>query len=120
MNNRSERYLNALLSSKTQREAAEKAGITPRWLREVMRDPDFAAEYARRKAEIVDDATRRIQGTYQKAITALEGVIDAEKASNRDKINAARAVLEYGQQFTETNDVLTRIEHLERMAITNE
>lgn len=115
MNNRSERYLTALLTSSTQKEAAEKAGISPRWMREVMRDPEFAAEYARRKAEIVDDATRQINGVYQKAIKTLETVIDSETSSNRDKINASRAILEYGQQFTETNEVLTRLNDLERM-----
>lgn len=110
-----EKYLAALLTSSTQKEAAEKAGISPRWMREVMRDPEFAAEYARRKAEVVDDATRHIQGIYQKAIKTLEGVIDSQKASNRDKINASRAILEYGQQLTETNEVISRLEDLERM-----
>ena len=118
MNNRSERYLTALLTSSTQKEAAEKAGISPRWMREVMRDPEFAAEYARRKAEIVDDATRQINGVYQKAIKTLETVIDSETSSNRDKINASRAILEYGQMFTETNDFATQLERLERMAGT--
>lgn len=116
MNNRSERYLTALLTSNTQKEAAEKAGITPRRMREVMRDPEFAAEYKRRKNEIVDDATRRIQGLYQKAMTALESVIDDVSSSKRDKVNASRAILEYGQQFTETNEVMTRLDELERRA----
>ena len=110
---RQERYLTALLTSSTQKEAAEKAGITPRWMREVMRDPEFAEEYARRKAAVVDDATRQIQAVYQKAIKALETVIDT--GSNRDKINASRAILEFGQQFTESNEVLARIDDLERM-----
>lgn len=110
-----EKYLAALLTSSTQKEAAEKAGISPRWMREIMRDPEFAAEYTRRKAEVVDDATRHIQGIYQKAIKTLEGVIDSKKASNRDKINASRAILEYGQQLTDTNEVLTRLDDLERM-----
>ena len=114
VNNRSERYLTALLTSNTQKEAAEKAGITPRRMREVMRDPEFAAEYKRRKAEIVDDATRRIQGLYQKAMNALESVIDDVTSSKRDRVNASRAILEYGQQFTETNEVMTRLDELER------
>lgn len=113
VNNRSERYLTALLTSNTQKEAAEKAGITPRRMREVMRDPEFAAEYKRRKAEIVDDATRRIQGLYQKAMNALESVIDDATSSKRDRVNASRAILEYGQQFTETNEVMTRLDELE-------
>ena len=112
---RLEKYLAALLTSSTQKEAAEKAGISSRWMREVMRDPEFAAEYARRKAAVVDDATRHIQSVYNKAIKTLEDVIDSKKASNRDKINAARAVLEYGQQLTETNEVITRLDDLERM-----
>lgn len=119
MNNRRlEKYLSALLTSSTQKEAAEKAGISSRWMREIMRDPEFAAEYARRKAAVVDDATRHIQGVYNKAIKTLESIIDSQKASNRDRINAARAVLEYGQQLTETNDVLTRIDDVERRADT--
>lgn len=111
-----EKYLAALLTSSTQKEAAEKAGISPRWMREVMRNPEFAEEYTRRKAEVIDDATRHILGVYQKAIKTLENVIDSEKASNRDKINASRAILEYGQQLTETNEVITRIENLERIS----
>ena len=96
--------------------AAEKAGITTRRMREVMRDPEFAEEYKRRKGEIVDDATRQIQGLYQKAISALENVIDDITSSKRDRVNASRAILEYGQQFTETNEVITRLDELERRA----
>lgn len=116
MNRKAEKYLAALLSSKTRKEAAEKAGITPRWLREVMKDPEFAAEYRRRKAEIVDDATRRLQGSYQKAITALEDVLEDITAKPGERISAARSILEYGQTFTETNDFAAQLERLERMA----
>jgi hypothetical protein len=109
-----EKAMAALLSSDTQAEAAAKCGISARALRGYLADPEFYTEYKRRKRQLVSDATRQIQESYQAAIRALRGIVESDTSSEGGKISAARALLEYGLRFTDTNDILTRIEDMEK------
>ncbi len=109
-----ERALAALLSSDTQTEAAEKAGISDRTLRGYLADPAFNAEYQRRKRQLVSDATRQLQASYASAIRALRDIVEDTTSTEAARISAARALLEYGTKFTETNDLLTRLEDVEK------
>lgn len=109
-----EKAMAALLSSDTQAEAAAKCGLSDRTLRSYLADPEFAAEYKRRKRQLVTDATKQIQASYKVAIKALRGIVESENASAGEKISAARALLEYGLRFTEMADVLSRLEDVER------
>lgn len=113
MKNR-EKAMAALLSSDTQAAAAAKCGISDRALRGYLADPSFNAEYQRRKRQLVSDATRQIQASYQSAIRALRGIVESDTSSEGAKISASRALLEFGLKFTETNDIMTRLEELER------
>lgn len=108
-----EKAMAALLSSDTQTEAAKKAGITERTLRNYLADPAFREEYQRRKRQLVSDATRQIQSSYKSAIKALREIVESDRASEGGKISAARALLEYGQKFTETNEIMVAVEELE-------
>lgn len=114
MKNR-EKAMAALLSSDTQAEAAGKCGISARALRGYLADPAFNAEYQRRKRQLVSDATRQIQASYQSAIRALRGIVESDTSSAGEKISAARALLEYGLRFTDTNDIMTQLEDMERL-----
>ena len=109
-----EKYLSALLTSDTLKEAAEKAGVTPRWLREILKDPEFSREYNERKTELLEEASRQLANTYQLAVTALRGILTDPEAKAGEKTSAARAVLEYGSKITETADLAARIDALER------
>ena len=113
MKNR-EKALAALLSSDTQAEAAQKSGIGERTLRSYLADPDFNAEYRRRKRQLVTEATKQIQASYQAAINALRGIVEGEKSSESGRISAARALLEYGLKFTDTNEIMIRMEEIEK------
>jgi hypothetical protein len=115
MKNR-EKALAALLSSDTQAEAAVKCGLSDRSIRGYLADPAFNAEYQRRKNALVSDATRQIQASYQSAIRALRAIVDSDKSTAGEKTSAARALLEYGLKFTELNEILPRLEKLEREA----
>ena len=114
MKNR-EKAMAALLSSDTQAEAAGKCGLSDRALRGYLADPAFNAEYQRRKRQLVSDATRQIQASYQSAIRALRGIVESDTSSAGEKISAARALLEYGLRFTDTNDIMTQLEDMERL-----
>ena len=114
-----ERAMAALLSSDTQAEAAKKCGLSDRALRCYLADPSFRDEYRQRKRQLVSDATRQIQASYQSAIRALRNIVESDTSSAGEKISAARALLEYGLKFTETNEILTRIEDMERLMENN-
>lgn len=111
-----EKALAALLTCDTQREAAAMCGLTDRTLRLYLADPAFYAEYRRRKRQLVSEATKQLQASYQSAIKALRDIVESEESSEGARISAARALLEYGTRFTETNDVLTGMEELEEAA----
>jgi hypothetical protein len=109
-----EKAMAALLTSDTQTEAAAKCGISDRTLRGYLADPAFYAEYQRRKRQVVSDATRQLQASYQSAIQALRDIVECEGCAEAARISAARTLLEYGMRFAEHNDILTRLEDLER------
>lgn len=119
MRNR-EKALAALLSSDTQAEAAAKIGISDRTMRGYLADPEFNAEYQRRKRRLVSDATRQIQTSYQVAINALREIVESKLSSEAGRISAARALLEYGMKFTEVNEVMTQLENIENAIKSDE
>lgn len=112
--NNHEKALAALLTSSTQAEAAEKCGIAERTLRDYLRDPEFAEEYARQRKELVTDATRKIQTQMHAAIDVLAEIMNSKKrvTGARDKVAAAKALLDYGLKYTSATDIMPRIERL--------
>ena len=114
MTDKQEKALAALMESDTQKEAAKKAGITARTLRNYMKDADFVAEYTSRKGHVVDDAARQIQGSLHTAINALRAIVEGREKADGGKISASRALLEYGLRYTEISDIISRLEALER------
>lgn len=110
-----EKAMAALLSSDTRTEAAAKAGIADRTLRGYLADESFSAEYKQRKRQLVNDATKQIQESYQSAISALRDIVGRKESSESARISAARALLEYGLKFAEVSDIMERLESLERM-----
>ena len=105
----------ALLTSDTQADAAEKSGLSVRTLRGYMSDPAFAEEYNRRRLEQVTDAARQIQNRLQAAVAILADIMTSDKpiTAARERIVAARSLLEFGLKYTELADIMTRIKALE-------
>ena len=107
-----EKALAALLTSKTRKEAAEKAGISYRTIRVYLQDAEFLAEYRQRKGEIIDDAARRLTNAMQKAIDVLENATDGKKVKDA-ALKASRLVLEYSARFITISDIMARLDAME-------
>lgn len=107
-----EKALAALLTSKTRKEAAEKAGISYRTIRVYLQDAEFLAEYRQRKGEIIDDAARRLTNAMQKAIDVLENATDGKKIKDA-ALKASRLVLEYSARFITISDIMARLDAME-------
>ena len=115
MTRNQDKALAALLTSDTQAQAAENSGLSVRTLRGYMADPAFAEEYNRRRLEQVTDAARQIQTRLQAAVAILAEIMTSDKpiTAARERIVAARSLLEFGLKYTELADIMTRIKALE-------
>lgn len=112
--------LQALMQFTSRKEAAKVAGITERTLREYMRDPAFTAELNRLYGDWFDECTRELQLAVKLAIQTLKGSLTDEEASVPAKIAAAKAILETAPKYLEVNNILPRIEALEKDMERNE
>lgn len=108
-----QKALAALLTYKTQEEAAKAAGISVRTIITYLNDPEFRREYEKAGGKLVEKATREIQTGMSDAIYVLRSILESMTATDGSKISAARAVLEFGMRMTETVDLLKRVEALE-------
>ena len=106
-----QKALAALLTSPTREQAAAMAGISSRTLRNYLADPEFQAEYRKAFAELVEDATRKVQQTLEPAV--VRGIMEDGEENGQVRVSAARSVLEYGLKLTEQTDILTRLTELE-------
>lgn len=110
MTPRKQKALQALITSRTQTEAAAVAGVGISTLRGYLKDPEFAAAYKREAAGIMDTATRRLQMNLTAAVDRLGKIVANDEETSANHITAARTLLDYGLRFTEFNDVLTSLE----------
>ncbi len=113
MTPKKQKALVALLTQPTKEKAAAAAGITSKTLRGYLDDPEFQAEYRKAFAELVEDATRKVQQTLDPAVAVLREIMEDRDENGQVRVTAARSVLEYGLKMTETTDVLSRLQELE-------
>lgn len=113
MTPKKQKALVALLTQPTKEKAAAAAGITSKTLRGYLDDPEFQAEYRKAFAELVEDATRKVQQTLDPAVAVLREVMEDSDENGQVRVSAARSVLEYGLKMTEQTDIITRLQELE-------
>lgn len=110
-----ERALSALLTSKSKKEAAQKAGITERTMRRYFENPEFCKRYREAFAQVVQDATRQAQQLLAPALSTLESVMADEDIPAAARVNAAKIALDYAVRLTDQNDLAERLTALEDM-----
>ena len=114
LSQRQQRTLVALLEQPSKSEAARAAGISPRALRSYLADPAFAAEYRRLQDEQIADAAQRGRQSMTSAMTALRAVMDDESQNGQTRVQAARSLLEFSLKLDERENVLKRLDTLEK------
>lgn len=108
------KVLAALLAAPSKAAAAQAAGISPRTLRDYLADPTFRQEYQKAFAGLVEDATRQAQKSLSPALSTLREIVEDKGEDAQARISAARAILSNGLKLTETTDILTRLDELEK------
>lgn len=115
MTPKQQKALLALLTNPTKEKAAAAAGITAKTLRSYLADPEFQAEYKKAFASLVEDATRQAQQAIEPALSTLREVVEDGGESPQFRISAARSILEYSLKLTEQNDIMTKLQELEKV-----
>jgi DNA-binding MurR/RpiR family transcriptional regulator len=103
----------ALLTEKTLKDAAEKAGIGEATLWRWMQQDSFKEKYQDAKRETVSHVTARLRHSMTIAVDALVSMAENPKTPAMARASAARTLLEYGFKAHEMEDLQGRVEQLE-------
>lgn len=108
-----EEIIAALISEGSIKGAAACLDCTPRTLYGRMKKPIFKDLYAQAKADVLKNATAKLQGSLCRAIDTLVAIMDDSDTAPQTRVNSATAILQYGAKYTETTDIIARLEAIE-------
>lgn len=108
------RALLALLRHSTVAKAAEVCKLTERTLYNYLGDPGFKGALRAQQDRAIVAATSALSGLAGTAIDVLRAVLEDAKATHATKTRAALGVLDQRRKSTELDDVLARLDALEK------
>lgn len=108
-----EAIIAALIAEGSIKGAAASLKCTARTLYDRMKSPEFKDLYAQAKADILKTATAKLQGKLCEAVDTLTEIMTDTEAAKQTRANCAVSILQYGARFTETTDILERLEAIE-------
>jgi hypothetical protein len=106
--------INALLTEPTHTAAARKAGVGEATLRRHLRKPAFVSLLRNARRQSIDAAVGRLVASSTAAVQTLERLLTCEIPSV--ELRAAATILEMGVRTTTHDELLTRLEEVEREA----
>jgi hypothetical protein len=110
------RAINALMSERTIKAAAEKTGLAERTIYRYLEQDNFKQELERREQLILNRVAREIltltDGAVKVVAEILNGEITGDETANRRL--AAKIILDYTLKFSEIRSLTERIERLEQ------
>jgi len=115
-----EAIIAALIAEGSIKGAAASLKCTARTLYDRMKSPEFKDLYAQAKADILKTATAKLQGKLCEAVDTLTEIMTDEEAAKQTRANCAVSILQYGARFTETTDILERLEAIEEAQAMND
>lgn len=107
------RAIEALLNTKSVREAAELAELGERTVFRYLGDPFFRQQLSAAEGDLIDQATRRLLALQGAALDTFEGVLASEEASDTVRLRAAQSVLDSLLKLRELRNIEARLVALE-------
>ena len=107
------RTIPALLANRTKAEAAKQAGVSVRAIARWMHDPAFVAALHQAEGDALAEAGRWLVRMAQKALEAVEGVLDDKTQPAWLRMQAAQTVLAAVLRWREANTIEERLTVLE-------
>jgi hypothetical protein len=110
---RQKRFLQALLNSKSAREAARKVKVGEKTAYRWLRQPAFREALAEAEADLLEAATRRLLALQASALDAVGAVLADEHLPPTYRLSAARLVLDSALRFYDVTSLERRLKALE-------
>lgn len=114
MRSKEQKFLYALLESRTIREACKKADISVTTGNRYRKSPEFQRAYKQAKRELIESANNQLRGLTVQAVETLKNVLSSKKSSTTEKIRAAKIVLDSSFHIQEVDDIIKRLDSLEQ------
>jgi len=109
-----EEAIAALLSNRNLEEAAHAIGINTNTLLRWLKIPEFRDEYRRARREVVSQAVARLQQATGAAGTTILRLMTDQNVPPAVRLRAAECAFALAVKGIETEDILERLEALER------
>jgi len=106
--------LQALLANRTIREAAEAAHVSERVIYDYLKNPAFETRYKAARDDIIRGVSNHLREQMNKAVDVISDIMRDEVNRPQDRLTAAKSILEFGDKYIDSNDILDRIGKLER------
>ena len=115
-NRKADNILQALLTHRTIKEAAQAARVSERVIYDYLNDMEFESRYKAARDDIIRGVSNHLREQMNEAVDVISGIMHNPENQPKDRLAAAKAVLEYGDKYIESSDILERIGKLERSA----
>jgi hypothetical protein len=118
LNRKQENAILALLSHRSIEDAAKTAGVGTRTLMRWLKDPAFEKACLAARRAAFRQSMARLQQMSGAAVSTLGKVLVDQSSPPSTRVRAAECILNQGAKAIELEDVLARVEDLERAAET--
>jgi transposase-like protein len=104
----------ALIASRTIAEAADACGVSESTLYRWRQEPEFQAIVDRVKNEALNTASNNLAALSAGAVEVLQNIAYSETAPPAQRVSAARAMIETAFKLREQDEIIKRLDALER------
>lgn len=103
-----------LLTTASVRDAAKKSNVAESTVYRLKKDPEFQKLLNEIKNKMFQETIQKSQGYCLEMLEVLRAVALDQMATDSSRVSAARSVLELGLTMYETEEVIQRLQDLER------
>jgi len=118
-NRNDDTILQALLSQRTVREAAEAANVSERTIYTRLADPAFRGAYNREQDDILRGVSNHLKEHLRQSIACIVDIMEDADNKASERLTAARMILEYSAKFAEIQNITERLTELELKIVNN-
>lgn len=115
-----EQIITELLKQGSIKYAAKSLDCRSRTISDRMKLPQFKELFNEKKREMLQAATLRLQSMMSSAVGHMFLTLSDEEATPATRLEAAKSILSFGLKFTETTDIMERLEALEEAVSVDE
>lgn len=103
----------AMLSTRTNREAAQLLGMNERYLYTRLQEKPLQAKLEAARANLTHEVASHLRQSLTNAVTVLSDIMNDETASAQTRVNAANSIISNYLKITERDAILNRLEAIE-------